>query len=214
MTAELGIDDEHQRLLETFEQDSWPASSDYQENGELIFLLHNGLAPKKEERISVIYPPVAARIVSVALPTYQLRPSGVARARFRLGEQTANTETVENINAIALETLESQMPGITARAVVRAMAKYKLSDEAGRNNVLAGLATNIAGFLSERADTRSWNTLPGEIQMGRLLAPPGQYHLRVELLSAEGTPLQEREFDVTLEKGKKEIVSYHWIPPK
>ena len=36
-----------------------------------------------------------------------------------------------------------------------------------------------------RADTRSWLTLPANIQMARLALPPGDYDVTVELLGAD-----------------------------
>lgn len=213
LTAQLDAQDEHKRFQETFGRKTWPDAQAYADNGELVFLLHNGLAPRKQERISVIYPPVAERIVTIALPYYEVRPSGVTHAKVTIGKNEATTETVENVNALALKTLDASMPVITTRAIIRAVAKYKLSEKARKENRSAGAAANLAALLTERADTRSWHTLPGEIQMARVLAPPGQYRVKVELLTTAGTSAAVREFDVTLEKGKKQFLSYYWIPP-
>lgn len=213
LTAQLDAEDEHKRFQEAFGRKTWPDAQAYADNGELIFLLHNGLAPRKQERITIIYPPQAERIVTVALPYYEVRPSGIANARVTVGGNEAVTETVENVNALALKTLDASMPAITARAIVRAVAKYKLSDKVGKENRSAGMVANIAALLTERADTRSWLTLPGEIQMARVLAPPGHYRVKVELFTTAGTSAAVREFDVTLEKGKKQFLSYHWISP-
>jgi len=37
----------------------------------------------------------------------------------------------------------------------------------------------MLAIASEEADKRSWRTLPDEIQITRLWAPPGDYELRV-----------------------------------
>jgi len=212
LTERLGLKDEHARLKEEFKREDWPARAGYAQNGELVFLLHNGLAPVKREHISVIYPPVSSQVVSVALPYYEERSNPVARARLTAGDAAVETELVEDINAIAKATLDDAMGAITARAVARAVAKYKVTAQAKKENAAAGLVSNIAGLLTERADTRSWLTLPGEVQLARLLLPPGDHRLKLELLTAGGAVLATREFDVHIEKGRKSFLSHHWIP--
>lgn len=213
LTAHLELADEHENLGVSWSEEDWIPQTEYRENGELVFIFGNGLAPIKRERTLVIYPPQAERIVTIALPYYEPRPSPVASAKLVLGERSASVETVENVTALALKTLEARMPAMTARAIVRAVAKYKIASHAGRENgAAAGFAAHMAGLFTERADTRSWLTLPGEIGVARLPAPPGEYKPRLELYSSTGTLLATREFDVTLEPGKKQIISYHWVP--
>jgi hypothetical protein len=66
--------------------------------------------------------------------------------------------------------------------------------------------------LTERADTRSWFTLPGEIHLARLSLPPGDYNVRVELRGHDQGVLDSREIKIALRKGEKKYVSRHWIP--
>jgi hypothetical protein len=92
------------------------------------------------------------------------------------------------------------------------VAKAKMTKEAKKSGGgAAGLITNIAGLLTERADTRSWLTLPAEIQMARVLAPPGDYKLRVEMVDGAGVVVGTREYDVHMEKGGKTFLSCHWV---
>jgi hypothetical protein len=112
------------------------------------------------------------------------------------------------------------MPGITARAIARAVAKDTLAGAAaasGNNNnssgaALLGLAVNLAGVFTERADTRSWFTLPGEIHLARLALPPGEYKLKVELRGKDERVLDSNEIKIALRKGEKKYLSRHWIP--
>jgi hypothetical protein len=66
--------------------------------------------------------------------------------------------------------------------------------------------------LTERADTRSWFTLPGEIHLARLPLPPGEYKLKIELHGRDERVLDSSEIKVTLRKGEKKYLSRHWIP--
>lgn len=212
LTDLLGLKDEHKRLRAAFSLKSWPSQPDYRENGELVLLFHNGLAPLKREQITVIYPPLAERMVTVALPGYERRGNGAVSAALVVNGERAETEVVEDINAIAVNTLKAGMPAITARAIARALAKNEVSRRASKENRLAGFVTNLAGVLTERADTRSWIMLPGEIRMARLLAPPGRHTVRVEWRGAHGETIV-RDLEVDLEKGRKTFLSYHWVVP-
>jgi hypothetical protein len=44
-------------------------------------------------------------------------------------------------------------------------------------------------LVVERADTRSWRTLPGEIFFTRMFVPPGSYALRAELCEGRSRDL-------------------------
>src|SRR5215470_9882828 len=111
------------------------------------------------------------------------------------------------------------MPLITARAVARmaakdtvaAVASSSYSNDAG-GAALLGLLVNVAGVVTERADTRSWFTLPGEIYLLRLPLPPGEHTLKLELHARDGHLINSGEIKVTLRKGEKKYLSRHWIP--
>ena len=119
-----------------------------------------------------------------------------------------------------MKTLDSEMPGITARAIARAIAKDTIAGAAASSGnssnssgaALLGLAVNLAGVFTERADTRSWFTLPGEIHLARLALPPGEYKLKIELHGKDERVLDSNEIKIALRKGEKKYLSRHWIP--
>ena len=94
-----------------------------------------------------------------------------------MGKNSAISTEVKNINAVADKTLATFMPGITARAIARAVAKHNVSREVGNHHALAGLAMMVTNYATEVADTRSWLTLPGELHLARLPLKPGKYDL-------------------------------------
>ena len=79
---------------------------------------------------------------------------------------SSDTELVEDINRIALKNLEDRRGRITlkmaARAATKQIAIHKVKNKTARELL------NIANIFVERADTRSWRTLPGEIYLGSL----------------------------------------------
>jgi hypothetical protein len=98
------------------------------------------------------------------------------------------TETLLDINRIAQEQLDANMPWIMARAILRRSAKAAVATAAGSavgqgvNSDGAGMAVSLlVGLVStatENADTRSWETLPAMIQALRLDLPAGEQTVR------------------------------------
>ena len=212
----MGLAEEAKRYREEFKIAETLSEADLRERGEIIFTVHAGLAPLKRERAITAPNPATGRILRVAVPQYRSRAQPFAYASLGVDSGSAKTSRVENIDAIAVKTLDSEMAAITARAIARAAAKDTIAGAAGSgdssSSALLGLAVNLAGVLTERADTRSWFTLPGEIHLARLPLPPGEYKLKIELHGRDERVLDSSEIKITLRKGEKKYLSRHWIP--
>lgn len=208
----VGLSAENKKYAAEFAIDSWQNAAQLRDQGELVFLFHNGLAPVKVEQAITV--PVFShnQLVRVALPVYQRRPFGYSAALLRINGREVETETFENIEELAIAELERNQPAILARATARAILKYQVSKQAGKKNDLAGLLVNIAGLLTERADTRSWMSLPANIQLARVALSPGEYDLEVELLDTFGKPIKTLLHPaIQLEAGRKTFISYHEV---
>lgn len=216
----MGLTEEARRYRQEFGIKETRSEAELLERGEIILTVHAGLAPIKRERAATVLNPATGRFLRIALPQYRTRAQPLAYARLSAESASASSSRVENIDAIALKTLESEMPAITARAIARMAVKdtvAKAASSSGSGNSssgagLAGLAVNIAAVLTERADTRSWFTLPGEIHLARLSLPPGDYSVRIELRGHDQGVLDSREIKIALRRGEKKYVSRHWIP--
>lgn len=208
----LGLTEENRRYREQFEIDSWQSAEQLQRQGELIFLFHSGLAPIKVERSVTIPGPSAGQFVRIALPEYVRRPAGFSFARLLIDGRVLVTELVENIEELAIAELMDNQSAIIARAAARTLLKYQASKEAGKQNELAGVLLNIAGLLTERADTRSWLSLPAEIQLVRVPLAPGRYDLAVELLDPAGRVARRLNYPaVVLRAGEKTFLTGYGI---
>ena len=211
----------------------------HEQEGELVFVLNNGLAPVKREKVvgatapppSVIVeaatphkhitpaPPV---VVTIALPYYESRPNNVLSARISVSDKQSSTQMMENIDAIARASLDSRMPAITARSIARAVAKGAIQgsvDRARNKNdndaavaLLSSFVVRVAAIATERADTRSWLTLPANVQLARLALPPGSYTVTVDLLGAGGHVVATQEYPgVVISKKHKTYLTQHWV---
>lgn len=196
-----------------------------QDQGELVFVLNNGLAPIKREKAINSFDAVSGSMVRIALPSYESRNINVVAARITAGNQQAITELMEDIDAIAKKNLDSHMPAIIARSVARVVVKAAASKQARqaatRNNnnndamvgMVGALAFQVAAVASERADTRSWLTLPSNIQLGRLSLPPGNYSVKVELLGTDQQVVTTQDYHgIVIRKAHKTFLSQHWVP--
>jgi len=219
--------------------------------GELVFILNNGLAPiKREEVIGTWAPPPSVVVdaakrprrglpprsssrafsessappilVNIALPYYESRPNRIASARISVSGKQADTQMMEDIDAIARASLKSRMPAITARTVARAISKGVIQesvDRAGQQGddaavrLIGSLLVRVAAIATERADTRSWLTLPANVQLARLTLPPGSYDVTVELLGNDGQVLETKVFpQVAIRNERKTYLTQHSMP--
>ena len=220
----MGLTDEARKYRRELKIKDTMSEAQLLESGEIILTVHAGLAPLKRENAATVLNPATGRFLRIALPQYHTRAQPLAYASLEADpSHSVKTSRVENIDTIAVKTLDAEMPGITARAIARmalkdAAAKAASSSRSGGSGgssaagPLLGLAVNMAAILTERADTRSWFTLPGEIHLARLALPPGDYNLKLELHGRDDHVLDSGEIKVTLRKGEKKYFSRHWIP--
>ncbi|MDO8597128.1 MAG: hypothetical protein Q7R45_10945 [Sulfuricaulis sp.] len=223
LSQQMGLTGEMQQYRKEFRIERWMSADELAEQGELIFLLHNGLAPIRREHAVTVPDPASGHFVRIAVPYYETRPTPVDGARVTAGGTGASAEVAEDIRAIALKDLETKIPAITARALARAVLKAQMAKAArenarqqNQNNAgaaVAAMAVEIAGLVTERADTRSWLTLPSRIHLARLPLPPGTYTVKVDLLGDDGQIVSTQEYaNMVIRRGAKTYLSPHWIP--
>ncbi|MDH5765847.1 MAG: hypothetical protein OEZ38_07515 [Gammaproteobacteria bacterium] len=183
--------------------------------GELIVLLHNGLAPQRNEHSIQTWSNELSLNIKIALPVYALPPESVTQARLSYLGVQKYLETVENVDGLARAALQSDMPVITTRAIARAVLKKKSEKKMEeRQGGLAQLAMFIVNRATEIADTRCWNTLPQEIQLARVFLPEGQHTVQLEVLGKNGAVVDMIELNATIKSGSKTILSEHWTAPR
>ncbi|MEZ5962266.1 MAG: hypothetical protein R3F56_00340 [Planctomycetota bacterium] len=133
---------------------------------------------------------------NIPVPQVVVHDSAVAPLDIHVaGQRVATTSSLADMNQIVAVQLEANMPWIVARAAVRralkgAMAEgtgivaegvAKGSEHVGRYAGFIGLFTKAlvgaATTAPERADTRTWSTLPAQIQAARFVLPDGVHQI-------------------------------------
>ncbi len=181
--------------------------------GELVVILNNGLAPIRSEKAIHVFSAEVNQNLRIAFPVYDHPKQRLYTSRVSINNKQKYLETVEDIDALARYSLEQAMPGIMARATARAVIKYNTQHTAEDNSPLAGLLMTITNIVTERADTRSWTTLPQEIQLQRIILPVGEHQLQIEMLDASGRVVDVIEENVVIKPRQSSFVIKHWNTP-
>ncbi|MCF6236771.1 MAG: hypothetical protein L3J70_10445 [Gammaproteobacteria bacterium] len=140
----------------------------------VVVLYEQGYAPEKQE--INLFLDLYGVPNNMVFPTYvnhkkNYRPLVVGLSGDRLGE----TETIVEISAMAAKALEERLPGIIVRQGLRAIAREHWSDRHQDN--LFGALAGLGQLLLNRADLRSWLTLPAEVQILHTVVNGGQQTL-------------------------------------
>lgn len=209
LTRRLGFTDEFERYRAQYGE-----PPEHPENyGELILFYESGYVPPKREenlifpilktdkvddakdfvptlitREGAVYEEVKLEyLLRVAMPTIgSIRPRFSGISVTVEGNQETDGVLVEDVENIAIETFNKERPIILFRTLIRGVGKYLLFRQANKKNEALGLLTNLAGVVSEQADTRSWQTLPNQIFMVRMPLPAGTHTLNLSFLGANG----------------------------
>jgi uncharacterized protein len=154
-----------------------------------------------------------AYVLRLAWPVAR-RGEAPPQLRVFVNDSPATVTTVGDLSTLSEQELEGRQLAVLSRMVARGLTKYLVSREAERRaerkggelaGFLVGRLTNLAANELERADTRSWSLLPDQVSMVRAHLPPGEHHLRVEVLDSRGALLQERDLG-TVRIGAGELV--------
>ena len=154
----------------------------YKDYGSVVFIGFRGSAPRKAEDGLIV--PTSAGPVKIAFPRYVVSRPPPLRGSFILEQKGDDGESIaadprlaQSLSRIAVKNLEDRRARVIARTATRTAAKQVTIDRIAREAESDSLRIllNLANLFVERADTRSWRTLPGEIYMARVFVPPGTY---------------------------------------
>ncbi len=211
--ASQGLWDEYRKLKSEFGLLNFKPKKLGGNFGELIVVLNNGLAPIRTETSIMTFSPEVQNNVRVAFPLYETEPAILNNARLNISGKNFQLETVENIDSLARLSLDDEMPMIMTRAIARAIVKYQSQQQAQEQHALAGFLLTVTNLATERADTRSWTTLPQQIQMARVMLPVGQQQVSIELVNAAGRVVDSIDATIDVKPQQRTFLTRHWMAP-
>jgi len=103
--------------------------------------------------------------LTIALPKYEERPSRMTSNVYQIDDKAHLAAVVENLNKIAPQSLRDRYWKELGVALVRVGVKQAVSRAVSKNNEWAGLAIAITQSVTEKADTRNWQTLPAQVKI-------------------------------------------------
>ena len=209
LTRRLGFTDELERYRAQYGESPLPPEN----TGELILFYESGYVPSKREE-NLVFPILKADdvedekfvptlmgregkekafedveleyLLRIAIPAISSRRPLLRGITVTGGETQQMGVLVADVENIAIKAFEAERPIILLRTLIRAVGKYLLTRQANKTNEALGLLTNLAGVLTEQADTRSWRTLPNQIFIVRMPLPAGTHTLNFSFLDAAG----------------------------
>jgi len=126
------------------------------------------------------------------------------------GVEAGEAVLLDDIARTTDAAFRKKLPMILVKSAVRAylktLAQTKLKDEAGG-------AVDVLGKIFsavDRADTRSWQTLPAEVHVYRMETPPGEHEVYMNYYDEEDNYIGSSETlrTVTIDSGNKGIAYF------
>ncbi len=96
------------------------------------------------------------KFVRVVFPKYLSRKPYYRTAALEVGGKTFPLETGQDLNEIAMKTLEDRMIRELSKSLLRLAVKQAAEQAVRSKNENLGALFSIAQALSEKADTRNW----------------------------------------------------------
>ena len=148
-------------------------------------------------------------LLRVAIPTIRSKRPYLQGIQVSVGDKTADGVLVEDIERNAIETFLDERPIVLLRTLIRGLLKYLTFKEADKKNAIVGSIVNLAGAITESADTRSWKSLPNQIYMVRLQLPEGTHRLRLSFLNSDGQSGNSRSVnDVVIKANQITLLNF------
>ena len=141
----------------------------------------------------------AVHSLRVTYPMYVSRKLHYTAATLQNKDTVRALEKVEDLEVLAFKTLDQrfakEMGKTLSRMAVKKTAEYLVSESAkgsGKNGkddaFLTGLGYGLQlyNLISEKSDTRNWQTLPNRIMFARIPLQKGENSIQLKLQTASG----------------------------
>mgnify|MGYP000887091239 FL=1 len=193
-------------------------------NKELILFWENGLSPVKEEwsvnftvlpgqtgfvtivnaDLGISIPiqlsnsnTVSAsdfKMIRLAFPKYTDRQSLYKDITVHVGSKDYKPELIEDVNTIARQTLKDRFASEIASALSRLIVKQAAEIALQKQNKDLGAVLSVVNSVTEKADTRQWQSLPDQISYARIPIE-NETQLSATIISISGQTKKE-EFNL------------------
>ncbi|HOJ49613.1 MAG TPA: hypothetical protein PKW55_02270 [Spirochaetota bacterium] len=203
---------ETKKYLETLMENEIKRIKSTPKLSDLVVFVDLGMSPIKIEvshktRIDTQSGP---KILSIVYPSYRAREYVIKSCKILInGQEVGETQLLYNLGETILAQYEKdkdkQLKALIARAALK-LTTQVVGDEMAKQKGTAGTIGAIVSLTSkvssaiERADLRSWTSLPSQIQFLRSYnLKPGKYTLKLLYLNQDKNVIgesEEREIEI------------------
>jgi len=141
------------------------------------------------------------QVFRVAFPRYVERPVYFQNAAVLINDKEVGLQKIEDINRIAFKCLDERMNEEFAKALLRVALKKVTEQELRKQDKTLGAVVGVINALTERADTRNWQTLPYEVYYARVPLRIGRNTMNLNL-ATPGRPDATYNFEYDAKKGQ------------
>ena len=183
------------------------ASDDNQ--GEVVIIIENGIVGAKQE-VSLSLPIYTRhndmRLYSVALPRYQNKLTVYPPLTLTYQGKSYQAEEIVRLQSLAAKQLQDELPIIVTRQITRLIAKEEIRQAlVKKGGDLGNIFANIYNIATEKADTRSWSTLPDSIHILRLNLSTGTHTLNIKINGVS------QPIEVSINQNKQTLITLNTI---
>lgn len=177
--------------------------------GQVVIIVENGIVAAKQE-MSLSLPIYTShndmRLYNVALPRYQNQLTVYPPLTLTYQGRNYQAEEIVRLQSLAAKRLQDQLPVIATRQITRLIAKEKIRQTLVRKGGDVGnIFANLYNIATEKADTRSWSTLPDSIDILRLNLSTGTHTLDLDINGVS------QKVEVYINKNKQTLVTLSTI---
>ena len=175
-------------------------------NHTRVYFVHFAGKPPQKENVFIPYLYKNYQL-NLAVPAYKKRSYRIDGSRIIANNKPiTRLESVHPTGEIASRNLNDRYPLILARAAARQVARNAVVDNDNQGSALAALVGNL---ILERADLRSWQTLPDKVLFSQAWLPAGSYRFQAQLLDKSGKSIGSRDLgELTLTAGRARFLIF------
>lgn len=146
-------------------------------------------------------------VIRVAFPKYIERKPFYNKASLELNQKTFPLEEAEDINHIAFECLNDRFLREMANSLLRLAIKKSGEAVLKDKNKELGALLSIVNAVTEKADTRNWQSLPYSISYTRVPLQKGDNTIRLNKI--RGNEQDQDEFHFNGKEGQTQFFLHH-----
>ena len=182
LATKLGMYDDLARFKKRFGEHK---AQNRNNTGQVVVIFEQGIINAKDEakiNLPIFNTSSDVKFFSFALPVYRGGLSVLTPLRIDIDDKNYQSQEIVRLQSLASKNLQDELSGLVTRQAIRLVAKEQMRQQMRKaggdvGNILASLY-NIA---SEKADTRSWSSLPDSVQLMRVNVPVGKQPLAFSL---------------------------------